>query len=56
MALAEVLRQAGMDQADVLRPGVRVLAEELMEMELAEHLGAERHSTVSNSTVPRRGP
>jgi hypothetical protein len=43
MALAEVLRKAGMGQADFLREGVRVLAEELMEMELAGHLGAERH-------------
>ena len=43
MALAEVLRKAGVEQADFLREGVRVLAEELMEMELAEHVGAERH-------------
>ena len=39
MALAEVLRKAGVEQADFLREGVRVLAEELMEMELAEHRG-----------------
>ena len=31
MALAEVLRKAGVEQADFLREGVRILAEELMD-------------------------
>src|SRR6185437_451580 len=31
------------EEADFLREGVRVLAQELMELELAEHLGADRH-------------
>src|SRR3954451_16380518 len=43
MALAEVLRKAGVEQADFLREGVRVLAQELMELEIAERVGAERH-------------
>jgi transposase-like protein len=55
MALAEVLRKAGVDQADFLREGVRVLADELMEMELAEHLGAERHERTADRTGYRNG-
>ena len=55
MALAEVLRKAGVEQADFLREGVRVLAEELMEMELAEHLGAERHERTADRTGYRNG-
>src|ERR671917_1429069 len=51
LALTEVLRKAGVDQADFLREGVRVLAQELMELELAEHVGAERHER----TAERRG-
>ncbi len=43
LALAEVLRKAGGDEADFLRAGVRLLAQALMELELTEHLGAERH-------------
>src|SRR5438876_645147 len=50
MALAEVLRKAGVEQADFLREGVRVLAQELMEMELAEHVGAERHERTAERT------
>src|SRR6266480_5369417 len=55
MALAEVLRKAGVEQADFLREGVRVLAQELMEMELAEHLGAERHERTPERTGYRNG-
>jgi transposase-like protein len=55
MALAEVLRKAGVEQADFLREGVRVLAEELMEMELAEHVGAERHERTADRTGYRNG-
>jgi transposase-like protein len=55
MALAEVLRKAGVDQADFLREGVRVLAEELMEMELAQHVGAERHERTADRTGYRNG-
>ncbi|MBV9173996.1 MAG: IS256 family transposase [Chloroflexi bacterium] len=55
MALAEVLRKAGVEQADFLREGVRVLAEELMEMELAEHVGAERHERSPERTGYRNG-
>jgi len=55
MALAEVLRKAGMEQTDFLREGVRVLAQELMELELAEHLSAERHERTAERSGYRNG-
>ena len=55
MALAEVLRKAGVDDADFLREGVRVLAQALMELELAEHVGAERHERSLERTGYRNG-
>src|SRR5215216_4563791 len=55
MALAEVLRKAGVEQADFLREGVRVLAQELMELELAEHVGAERHERTPERSGYRNG-
>ena len=55
LALAEVLRKAGVEEADFLREGVRVLAQELMELELAEHVGAERHERTAERTGYRNG-
>src|SRR5262249_36714398 len=55
MALARVLRKAGVQEADFLREGVRVLAQELMELELAEHLGAERHEHTAERSGYRNG-
>ena len=55
MALAEVLRKAGVQEADFLREGVRVLAQELMELELAEHVGAERHERTAERSGYRNG-
>src|ERR671939_1382404 len=55
MALAEVLRRAGVQEADFLREGVRVLAQELMELELAEHVGAERHERTPERSGYRNG-
>jgi transposase-like protein len=55
MALAEVLRKAGVEQADFLREGVRVLAQELMEMELEQHVGAERHERTPERMGYRNG-
>lgn len=44
MALTDVLRKAELEQdADFLREGVRVLAQALMELEVSQHLGADRH-------------
>src|SRR4029077_10815310 len=55
MALAEVLRKAGVEHADFLREGVRVLAQELMELALGEHVGAERHERTAEWTGYRNG-
>src|SRR5262252_5560949 len=55
MALAGVLRKAGVQEADFLREGVRVLAQELMELELAEHVGAERHERTPDRSGYRNG-
>src|SRR5438105_8080343 len=55
LALVDVLRKAGVEQADFLREGVRVLAQEFMEMELAAHLGAERHERTTERTGYRNG-
>ena len=55
LALAEVLRKAGVEEADFLREGVRVLAQELMEFEVAEHVGAARHERTLERTGYRNG-
>src|SRR5918994_3974939 len=55
MAPAEVLRKAGVEQADFLREGVRVLAQELMELEVAQHVGAERHERTPERSGYRNG-
>ena len=55
MAVAEVLRKAGVEQDDWLRDGVRVLAQALMEMELEQHLGAERHECTPERSGYRNG-
>src|SRR6266513_339088 len=55
MALAEVLRKAGVEEADFLREGGRGLAQELMELELAEHVGAERHERTPERSGYRNG-
>jgi transposase-like protein len=44
MALSELLRKADLEPgADFLREGVKLLAEELMDLEVSQQLGAERH-------------
>ena len=55
MALVDVLRKAGVEQADFLREGVRVLAQELMELEVGEQLGAERHERTPERLGYRNG-
>lgn len=55
MALVDLLRKAGVEQADFLREGVRVLAQELMELEVAEQLGAEPHERTAKRTGYRNG-
>ena len=59
MALAELLRKADAEpDVDTLREGVRVMTQALMELEVAQHLGAERVRHVGAQTIPfaeRRG-
>ena len=56
MALAELLRKAEVAPAlDVLRDGVRVLAEALMALEVAQHLGAGRHERTPTRSGLRNG-
>jgi transposase-like protein len=44
MAFLELLRKAELEaDSDLLRDGVRLLAHELMEAEITQHLSAERH-------------
>lgn len=56
MALAELLRKAEADPGvDVLREGVRVLAEAVMELEVEHHLGAGRHERTPERAGQRNG-
>ena len=56
MALTELLRKAEAEPGlDVLRDGVRVLAEALMELEVAQHLGAGRHERTPEREGYRNG-
>ena len=55
MALTEVLRKAGVEDADFLRDGMRVLAQELMEIELEQHVGAARHERTPERNGYRNG-
>jgi len=56
MALLELLRKAELEgDADFLRDGVRVLSHALMELEVSQHLGAERHERTPGRTGQRNG-
>lgn len=56
MALLELLRKAELDQdADFLRDGVQTLAQALMELEVSQHVGAERHERALTRTGQRNG-
>jgi Transposase, Mutator family len=56
IGLGELLRKARMDyDLDFLKEGVRVLSQALMEMEVAEHLGAGRHEHSTGRTGYRNG-
>src|SRR5215217_2138413 len=56
MALAELLRKAEAEPGlDVLREGVRVLAEAVMALEVEQHLGAARHERTPERTGQRNG-
>jgi putative transposase len=56
MALETLLRKAQMEHdADFLRDGVRVLGEALMELEVTQYVGAERHARTPERTGQRNG-
>ena len=56
MALDEVLRKAhGEGDVDFLKEGMRVMAQALMELEVSQHLGAERYERTPERTGLRNG-
>ena len=56
IALLELLRKAEVEQdVDVLREGVRVLSQALMELEVSQHVGAQRHERTAARTGQRNG-
>jgi transposase-like protein len=56
MALTELLRKAEMEtDTDFLRDGVRMLAQELMELEVSQHVGADRYERTPARTGQRNG-
>ena len=56
MALAELVRKAEVEpDVDVLREGVRVLSQALLELEVAQHLGAAKHERTPDRTGQRNG-
>jgi transposase-like protein len=56
MALDDLLRKAAVEQdTDFLQEGVRVLSQALLELEVSQHLGAERHERSPERTGYRNG-
>src|SRR5690348_12091018 len=56
MALEDLLRKAQLSEdVDFLREGVRVLAQALMEVEVAQHVGAGRYERTAARTGERNG-
>src|SRR5437588_9771656 len=56
MALAELVRKAEADgDVDFLKEGVRVLSQALMEVEVAQHIGAERYERNGERSGQRNG-
>jgi transposase-like protein len=55
MALERLLRKAQAEDSDVLREGMRVLAEALMDVEVAQHVGAERYERTAERRGERNG-
>lgn len=56
IGLQELLRKARMEHdPDLLKEGVRVLSQALMEMEVEEHVGASRHERTPGRTGVRNG-
>jgi transposase-like protein len=56
MAIQEVLLKAQLERdVDFLREGAQVLAQALMELEVTQHVGAERHARTPERTGQRNG-
>ena len=56
IGLTNLLRKAELDgDVDFLREGVRVFSEALMELEVTQHVGAERHARTPERTGQRNG-
>jgi transposase-like protein len=56
MTLLELLRKSrGEDSLEFLREGVQVLSEAVMELEVAQHVGAEQHERTIERTGQRNG-
>ncbi len=56
IGLTKLLRKAQMaDDGDFLREGMRVFSEAVMELEVTQHLGAERHARTPERTGQRNG-
>jgi transposase-like protein len=56
MALQELLRKAELDEdVDFLREGVRVMAQQLMELEVSQHVGADKYERVADRNGERNG-
>jgi transposase-like protein len=55
MALEDLLRKADLQDPAFLREGVRLLAEEVMELEVSQHLGAERYERTGERRGHRNG-
>ena len=56
IGLTQLLRKAQMaDDVDFLREGMRVFSEAVMELEVTQHVGAERHARTAERTGQRNG-
>jgi len=56
IGLTELLRKAQMEEdADFLREGMRVFAQAVMELEVTQHVGAERHARTDTRIGQRNG-
>ncbi len=56
IGLTKLLRKAQMaDDGDFLREGMRVFSEAVMELEVTQHVGAERHARTETRTGQRNG-
>src|SRR5437764_418406 len=56
MAFDDLLRQAGLERdCDFLREGMQAMSQALMELEVSQHLGAEKHERTNERTGQRNG-